>query len=898
MRSEQDEETLHILRCFKDRLKGLIRVVPVMDALDFLKPETKERIKARFDNQGDISAADHLIEDIINGDYDPGWSRTLITALETGGCMNAARYVMNSPPEPREEAENDDCIRLIDLLHLSLVTMKTVEIMKATEKGNTEGARLLLRRLVKNDVGWFSKFLHVLETTEHHQLVRELRGEFGSDDEGISHTPETALIHSDPTPSFSEEVDSSLNTSTESSVLDTSAENEEIDMYKGEEEKEDSASSTGGVDRQIITLRDYQLEVAKPALEKKNIIICLPTGSGKTRVAVFITKDHLDKKKQAGERGKVLVLVNKVPLVEQHYKNEFGRFLKHQYSVERITLMVIDECHHTQKGGVYNHIMIRYLKQKHQNHLLKKEEKRPVPIPQILGLTASPGVGGATKQKTAEDHILRICANLDAFTIKTKEEETKTPFKKVENAEERKEDPFGDVIKKIMDEIHAHADLQPLSEPGTQNYEQWVVLKEQNAAKEENQKVRVCAEHLRQYNEALYQSNTIRMSDAFSFLVRYHNEKLKTKSFPDEEDNITITDTERFLFTLFQDKKAKLQELMGKPQYENNNLSRLKTHILKEFSSRADARGIIFTRTRLSAITLSQWIQENSKFEEVGVKASYLIGGGDQSVVKPMTPKEQKDVLKRFRNGEINLLIATTVAEEGLDIPECNVVISYCYVTNEIAMIQARGRGRAEDSSYTLIAEASSGVLERDKVNEYRETMMSKAIAKICNMDRDEYEKKIKEFQIQVIIEERMKAKKKKQKVMMKEPPSKISLNCRDCFVFVCSGDDIEIIEDMHHVNVNQQFRELFKVRKNESLPERLLDYENSGVIVCKACGRKWGSMMLYKSIKCPCLKIENFVVKVDEKKATCNHWEELPTRFRPFDYALRAELLTQDSDE
>lgn len=54
------------------------------------------------------------------------------------------------------------------------------------------------------------------------------------------------------------------------------------------------------------------MEVAKSALNGENVIICLPTGSGKTRVAVYITKDHLDKKRRASEPGKVIVLVNKV----------------------------------------------------------------------------------------------------------------------------------------------------------------------------------------------------------------------------------------------------------------------------------------------------------------------------------------------------------------------------------------------------------------------------------------------------------------------------------------------------------------------------------------------------------------------------------------------------------
>uniref|UniRef100_A0A8C2JAD6 RNA helicase n=1 Tax=Cyprinus carpio TaxID=7962 RepID=A0A8C2JAD6_CYPCA len=878
MSCDKDAETRHTLDCFRDRLKRLIQVEPLLDLLHFLEPDRKDRIKAKFREEGNISAATLLIDEIIHSkNCEQGWSRELVTALETVGCKHAAKYVLNSPPEPTEEAENDSCVRLIDLLQLTLVNMKTADvcahcrvmglltqedqenILKLIEnQGNIGGARLLLKRLVKNEAGWFSKFLQALEDTEHHELVRELRGEPCNEDgeamsvetveEGeqscSSATVETNMYTNSSL--LSEDLDSSV----DSSGLGACADNEEVDMYKEGEEED--------------------------LTEDDN-----PSGT--------------------------------VPLVEQHYKAEFGRFLKHQYSVERVsgasqlkisfpqiieqndiiictaqilenslakakngdedgiklsqfTLMVIDECHHTKKGGVYNHIMIRYLKQKHQNQLLKKQDKSPVPLPQILGLTASPGVGGAMSQQRAEEHILQICANLDAFTIKTKtfeEEEAKTPFKRIARAEERKE-------------------VIPLNV----------------SAKEENQKVRVCAEHLRQYNEALHQSNTIRMSDAFRFLDKYHNEELKTKSIADEEGTVTITDTERFLFTLFKDNKAKLQELMGKPQYENNSLAQLKTNILKEFSTRERARGIIFTRTRLSAIALCQWIQENPKFDEVGVSASYLIGGGDQSVVKPMTAAEQKDVLNKFRDGQINLLIATTVAEEGLDIAECNFVIRYCLVTNEIAMIQARGRGRAEDSSYTLVAEAGSGVAERESVNEYREKMMSKAIAKVCKMNRADYEKKIREFQMQAIMEEKVKIKKKQQKGMMKEPPSKISLSCRQCSVFVCSGEDIEKIENMHHVNVTTQFSKLITVRENASLQERLLDYETNGVIACKNCGQQWGSMMLYKSIECPCLHIKNFVVTYGSKKKTFSKWSELPIKFPAFDYTQHADLLVEDSGE
>ncbi len=74
----------------------------------------------------------------------------------------------------------------------------------------------------------------------------------------------------------------------------------------------DSVAAEKGSEKADIVLRDYQAEVAQPALEGKNIIICLPTGRGKTRVAVYIAKKHLDSRRAEGQSGKVVVLVNKV----------------------------------------------------------------------------------------------------------------------------------------------------------------------------------------------------------------------------------------------------------------------------------------------------------------------------------------------------------------------------------------------------------------------------------------------------------------------------------------------------------------------------------------------------------------------------------------------------------
>ncbi|XP_028835803.1 interferon-induced helicase C domain-containing protein 1-like isoform X2 [Denticeps clupeoides] len=940
-----DENLISLMDCYRNRLREVIQVEPVLDYLDFIESDQKELILNKARNESNQLAADMLIDAVVRSEPRPaGRVRQFVDALSSAGCTYAARISdPDTLPSPAEEAENDYCVLLVLLMSPKLQEMKTAEVCRhcfekriltaeeqenvmaeTQNRGNIGGARLLVKRLAKKPPGWFSEFLKVLRTTEHGDLVEELTGVREiNDGPGSTHSTHTSLEDAVP--------------------------------HEGEKKCSDghnAALLVNGVELSVetpvraedtdIVLRAYQMDVAKPALNGENIIICLPTGSGKTRIAVYVARDHLDRRRRQSLPGKVVVLVNKVVLVEQHYNEEFNKFLKTQYNVERISgesvlkmavsdtlktndvivctaqilenslleseisftdisLLVIDECHHTKKGGVYQQIMARFLEEKLKNIKRTKANIDVKPLPQILGLTASIGVGGATKQDKAQEHILRICANLDAVKIMTAplEQQLKDNSKRVIMAKRRAKDPFGDLIRCIMRRIHDRANLRPSVDVGTQRYEQWIVEEEKEAAKQGDQRRRVCAKHLRQYSEALHQSNSIRMSDAYNFLLTFYRDELRKKR-PTVDDGPAVrqTETEKFLFKQFEDTRGQLEELTKHPEYENSILTELRTSILKEFTRRDEVRGIIFTETRLSAIALHKWIQENRKFEDVTVQSSYLIGAGDQSVVKPMTAKEKNDVLKKFHEGDVNLLIATSVAEEGLDIQKCNVVIRYCLVTNEIAMIQARGRGRAEDSVYIVIGVEGSGVDEREKVNEWREKMMNVAIQVIKEMPRDLYNRKVKEYQLEAWAEKKFHNRRSAEKVKKKVHPSAVKLRCRGCDVIACEGPDIEVISGIHRVNLTDAFKNKFLVTNNSALREKPQQCEAEKVISCQACGHFWGPMMCHRKLDCPCLNVECFVVVVSGKEETFDSWADLAVEFAQFDFYSHATQFVFDDDE
>uniref|UniRef100_A0A8C8TLF9 Interferon-induced helicase C domain-containing protein 1 n=1 Tax=Peromyscus maniculatus bairdii TaxID=230844 RepID=A0A8C8TLF9_PERMB len=950
----------YLISIFRTRLKMCFQVEPVLDYLIFLPAETKEQILKKATTCGNTSAAELLLGTLEKGEWQPGWTQTFVEALEHSGSPLAARYVRATDlPSPSFETAHDECLHLLNLLQPTLVDKLLINdvldtcvekgLLTAEDRnrisavgnaGNESGVRELLRRIVQKE-NWFSTFLDVLRQTGNDALCQELTGADGP--ENIAES-DTSLAEGSVS-CLDESLGHNSNMGSDSGIMGS-------DSDEGTETQRASPEPE-------LQLRPYQMEVAQPALEGKNIIICLPTGSGKTRVAVYITKDHLDKKQQSSEPGKVIVLVNKVMLAEQLFRKEFNPFLKKWYRIiglsgdtqlkisfpevvksydviistaqilensllnlengeddgvqlSDFSLIIIDECHHTNKEAVYNNIMRRYLKQKLKNNTRKKQNQPVIPLPQILGLTASPGVGGAKKQAEAEKHILNICANLDASTIKTVKEnlgqlkhQIKEPCKKFVIADDTKENPFKEKLLEIMTSIQAYCQMSPMSDFGTQPYEQWAIQMEKKAAKDGNRKDRVCAEHLRKYNEALQINDTIRMIDAYSHLETFYNDE-KAKKFAvleeneDSEDDasscddelkgsgkksLKLDETDEFLMNLFFDNKKMLKKLAENPKYENEKLAKLRNTILEQFAmSEESSRGIIFTKTRQSTYALSQWIMENEKFAEVGVKAHHLIGAGHSSEVKPMTQNEQKEVISKFRTGKINLLIATTVAEEGLDIKECNIVIRYGLVTNEIAMVQARGRARADESTYVLVTSSGSGVTEREIVNDFREKMMYKAINRVQNMKPEEYAHEILKLQVQSILEKKMKVKRSIAK-HYNNNPSLITLLCKNCSMLVCSGENIHVIEKMHHVNMTPEFKRLYIVRENKALQKKFADYQTNGEIICK-CGQAWGTMMVHKGLDLPCLKIRNFVVnfKNNSSKKQYKKWVELPIRFPDLD--------------
>lgn len=96
-----------------------------------------------------------------------------------------------------------------------------------------------------------------------------------------------------------------------------------------------------------------------------------------------------------------------------------------------------------------------------------------------------------------------------------------------------------------------------------------------------------------------------------------------------------------------------------------------------------------------------------------------------------MTQCQQEEVIASFRSGRVNLLVSTTVGEEGIDIPDCKYVIHYDARGNEITSVQSRGRVRDKEGHYEAVAGKETGVIQKENINVIREEMLEYAIGEV-----------------------------------------------------------------------------------------------------------------------------------------------------------------------
>jgi len=504
-----------------------------------------------------------------------------------------------------------------------------------------------------------------------------------------------------------------------------------------------------------IYYRHYQNNIVNRC-KNKNSLVVLPTGLGKTIIAILLVAQSLDK---YSKKAKILILAPTRPLIWQH-KGSCKKFLnineekiaaltgklspekriqmfqdstiiistpqvikndieRGRYDLKCVSLLIFDEAHRTKGNYAYNFISNEYL-------------TTGCSDPLILGLTASPGKD--------YEHVQQICDNLfiENIVFKTRDD---------------------DDVKEYIHDIDLFVEKVELS----------LSILELSAIWEHlfNKFLRFFIDRklLNPTKRYFSKLDFLRISKDLTLSLRYENGNLidftkddylyqlsfKTPPIIDivkkkklniqsifsycsscisilhakdllETQNIT-------LFKSFLDKlsyKAEQDILSAKrivcskhyelikSKIESDDISvlahpkinRLISIIKKEIESYENQKVIIFTQYREMAeflknklievfsnqLTIEKFIGQSMKMDDMGY-----------------SQRRQIEILDDFREDKIDILIATSVAEEGLDIPNVDSIIFYEPVPSEIRLIQRRGRtGRfAEGRCYILMTDGT-----------------------------------------------------------------------------------------------------------------------------------------------------------------------------------------------
>ncbi|NWU98269.1 DDX58 helicase, partial [Upupa epops] len=891
------------LRCYRRYIEQSLNPIYVLSNMtDWLPDVVKERVR-KEEERGVTSAAALFLDAVLQLEAE-GWLRGFLDALVAAGYTGLAEAIENWDFSKLEKLEvhrqllkrieatmlEVDPAALMPYISTCLIDRECDEILQISEyRSRAAGITKLIECLCRSDKENWPKSLQLaLDNTGYYNAselwdMREVNGkDVGEMTEGSDYCFETTVT-------FSEEAE--CNNLSENFCSPSEGISQSSPVYD------------------LKKARSYQTELAQPAISGRNTLICAPTGSGKTFVALLICEHHFQNT-PSGQKAKVAFLATKVPVYEQQ-KNVFKQhFERSGYSVQGIsgetaanisverviedndiivltpqilvnclehgvlrslsifTLMVFDECHNTTGNHPYNVLMTRYLEQKFESSANQ--------LPQIVGLTASIGVGNAKNMKDTVEHIWTLCASLDIQTIssvrKNKEDLQRfvnKPETDVRWVKMRVQNHFAGIISGLMSktealmrQIYSLDTISQISKSdfGTQKYEHWINVNQkkcrllQLADKEKEsslcRNLFICTEHLRKFNDALMISEDARLEDALVYLTEFFT---NVKNGP-------YTDLEKQLTAAFEEEEPELIALSKDECNENPKLEELASILDEAYHYNPETRTILFAKTRALVAALKKWVETNPVLNYLkpavlmGLFLTQFLG------LVGMTLPMQKGVLDAFKTSkDSRLLIATSVADEGIDISECNLVVLYEYYGNVTKMIQVRGRGRAKDSK-CIIVTSKAEVVENEKQNRYKEEMMNKAMETLQNWDEATFARKIRDLQLKEKALRDSRNKETRHQVL----EGKRNLLCGKCKAYACSTDDIRVIKESHHIVLGEEFKERY-ITKPHQRPVQFDCFEKKSKMHCQnpKCQYDWGIIVKYKTFdNLPVIKIKSFVVE------------------------------------
>ncbi|MDO8508867.1 MAG: DEAD/DEAH box helicase [Nanoarchaeota archaeon] len=447
--------------------------------------------------------------------------------------------------------------------------------------------------------------------------------------------------------------------------------------------------------------RDYQKSIVETA-KNANTLVVLPTGLGKTLIALMLSIDKIQKH----PTKKILMLAPTRPLVEQHLQSFQSQLpelyadlqlftgsihankrksifqtadiifstpqciandLKHGlYSLHDVSLLIIDEAHRCLKNYDYTSVVKSY--------------KNQSPIPHILGLTASPG--------SEAEKIKEICAHLDIeeIELRTRDSEDVKPYLK-EREFQKIEVPFPvefQEIKVLLKRIYdKNVDLLKSKSLIFGPVNKITLLKLQNKLFHRASQNDFTAMHaLSLTAQAIKISHAIELleTQTLSGLNEYFHSMIKQSNEKKSKAVQSLVKSPEFNACLIS-----LQHLLAK-QIEHPKIEELAVICESEIKENPKAKIIVFTQFRETASTI---VKRLNKIESI--KALTFVGQAKKKDTG-LSQKEQKEVIEKFKSSEINILVATSIGEEGLDIPEVSAVIFYEPIPSAIRKIQRAGR--------------------------------------------------------------------------------------------------------------------------------------------------------------------------------------------------------------